>query len=99
MRMFLDFAGSGVVHMAGATAALVGVLLLGARKGKYGPNGQVNAIPGANLPLATLGTFLLWFGCQCVRLFCGVWPRFSILAHHFPRGLIMTQDAIDHRIY
>ena len=59
---FLDFAGSGVVHMAGATAALAGVLLLGARKGKYGPNGQVNAIPGANLPLATLGTFLLWFG-------------------------------------
>ena len=59
---FLDFAGSGVVHMAGATAALAGVLLLGARKGKYGPDGQVNAIPGANLPLATLGTFLLWFG-------------------------------------
>ncbi len=59
---FLDFAGSGVVHMAGATAALAGGLLLGARKGKYGPNGQVNAIPGANLPLATLGTFLLWFG-------------------------------------
>ena len=59
---FLDFAGSGVVHMAGATAALAGVLLLGARKGKYGTNGQVNAIPGANLPLATLGTFLLWFG-------------------------------------
>ena len=59
---FLDFAGSGVVHMAGATAALAGVLLLGARKGKYGPSGQVNAIPGANLPLATLGTFLLWFG-------------------------------------
>ena len=59
---FLDFAGSGVVHMAGATAALAGVMLLGARKGKYGPAGQVNAIPGANLPLATLGTFLLWFG-------------------------------------
>ena len=59
---FLDFAGSGVVHMAGATAALAGVLLLGARKGKYGPNGEINPIPGANLPLATLGTFLLWFG-------------------------------------
>ena len=51
---FLDFAGSGVVHMAGATAALAGVLLLGARKGKYGPNGQVNAIPGANLPLSLI---------------------------------------------
>ncbi|MFC3153084.1 ammonium transporter [Litoribrevibacter euphylliae] len=59
---FTDFAGSGIVHMAGAAAALAGVLLLGARKGKYGPNGEVNAIPGANLPLATLGTFILWLG-------------------------------------
>ena len=59
---FLDFAGSGVVHMTGATAALAGVLLLGARKGKYGPGRQVNAIPGCNLPLATLGTLILWFG-------------------------------------
>jgi len=59
---FSDFAGSGIVHMAGASAALAGVLLLGARKGKYGSNGEVNAIPGANLPLATLGTFILWMG-------------------------------------
>ncbi|WP_372779934.1 ammonium transporter [Litorivivens sp.] len=59
---FSDFAGSGIVHMAGAAAALAGVLLLGARKGKYGKNGQINAIPGANLPLATLGTFILWLG-------------------------------------
>ena len=59
---FSDFAGSGIVHMAGASAALAGVLLLGARKGKYGPNGEVNAIPGANLPMATLGTFILWMG-------------------------------------
>ena len=59
---FTDFAGSGIVHMAGASAALAGVLLLGARKGKYGANGQVNAITGANLPLATLGTFILWMG-------------------------------------
>ncbi len=59
---FNDFAGSGVVHLCGASAALAGVLLLGARKGKYGPNGQVNAIPGANMPLATLGTFILWLG-------------------------------------
>ena len=59
---FLDFAGSGIVHMAGAAAALAGVLLLGARKGKYGKQGQVNAIPGANMPLATLGTFILWMG-------------------------------------
>ena len=59
---FNDFAGSGVVHLAGATAALAGVLLLGARKGKYGPGGQINPIPGANMPLATLGTFILWLG-------------------------------------
>ena len=59
---FQDFAGSGVVHLCGAAAALAGVLLLGARKGKFGPNGQVNAIPGCNLPLATLGTLILWMG-------------------------------------
>ena len=59
---FQDFAGSGVVHMCGASAALAGVLILGARRGKYGPNGQVKPIPGANLPLATLGTFILWLG-------------------------------------
>ncbi len=59
---FSDFAGSGIVHMAGAAAALAGVLLLGARKGKYGPNGEVHAIPGSNLPLAALGTFILWMG-------------------------------------
>ena len=59
---FLDFAGSGIVHMSGAAAALAGVILVGARKGKYGPNGEINAFPGANLPLATLGTFILWLG-------------------------------------
>ena len=59
---FSDFAGSGIVHMAGASAALAGVLLLGARKGKYGADGSINAIPGANLPMATLGTFILWLG-------------------------------------
>lgn len=59
---FSDFAGSGIVHLAGATAALAGVILLGARKGKYGPNGEIHAITGANLPLATLGTFILWLG-------------------------------------
>jgi|TARA_B110000240_G_scaffold198221_1_gene257421 Amt family ammonium transporter len=59
---FSDFAGSGIVHMAGASAALAGVLLLGARKGKYTADGKTNAIPGANLPLATLGTFILWMG-------------------------------------
>ena len=59
---FLDFAGSGVVHLCGATAAFAGVLLLGPRAGKYASDGSVNAIPGANMPLATLGMFILWFG-------------------------------------
>ncbi|MBT7878139.1 MAG: ammonium transporter, partial [Gammaproteobacteria bacterium] len=59
---FSDFAGSGIVHLAGASAALAGVVLLGSRKGKYGSEGQVYALPGANLPLATLGTFILWMG-------------------------------------
>ena len=58
---FQDFAGSGVVHLCGAAAALAGVLLLGARSGKY-EDGKINAIPGANMPLATLGTFILWLG-------------------------------------
>ena len=59
---FSDFAGSGVVHLTGATAALAGVILVGARKGKYRKDGKINALPGANLPLATLGTFILWMG-------------------------------------
>ena len=59
---FLDFAGSGVVHMTGGAAALAGVILLGARKGKYGADGSINAIPGANMPLAALGMFVLWVG-------------------------------------
>ena len=59
---YSDFAGSGIVHLCGASAALAGVLVLGARRGKYGPNGEVNAIPGCNMPLATLGMFILWFG-------------------------------------
>lgn len=59
---YSDYAGSGIVHMAGAAAAFAGVIVLGPRKGKYGPNGEVNAIPGANLPLAALGMFILWMG-------------------------------------
>ena len=62
MDGFSDFAGSTIVHSVGGWAALAGAILLGARKGKYGPNGKVNAIPGSNLPLATLGTFILWLG-------------------------------------
>ena len=59
---FSDFAGSTIVHSVGGWAALTGAIILGARKGKYGPGGRVNPMPGANLPLATLGTFILWFG-------------------------------------
>lgn len=59
---FYDFAGSGVVHLCGAVAALAGVLLLGPRKGKYGPGKVIHAFPGANIPLATLGTLILWMG-------------------------------------
>ncbi|PCJ36838.1 MAG: ammonium transporter [Cellvibrionales bacterium] len=59
---FLDFAGSGVVHMTGAAAALAAVILLGARKGKYRADGSVNPIPGANMPMAALGMFILWVG-------------------------------------
>nr|WP_298414174.1 ammonium transporter [uncultured Halomonas sp.] len=59
---YSDYAGSGIVHLAGASAALAGVLVLGPRRGKYGRNGAIYAIPGANMPLATLGTFILWMG-------------------------------------
>lgn len=59
---FSDFAGSTVVHSVGGWAALAGVLILGARKGKYGKDGQIRPLPGSNLPMATLGTFILWMG-------------------------------------
>ncbi len=59
---FYDFAGSGVVHLCGATAAIAGVILLGARKDKYDKEGNITPIPGCNMPLATLGTFILWMG-------------------------------------
>ena len=59
---FLDFAGSTVVHSVGGWAALAGAIILGARHGKYGVDGRITPMPGANLPLATLGTFILWLG-------------------------------------
>lgn len=59
---FLDFAGSTTVHAAGGWAALIGAIILGARKGRYGTDGRPRPMPGSNLPLATLGTFILWFG-------------------------------------
>ncbi|HKL05870.1 MAG TPA: ammonium transporter [Roseovarius sp.] len=59
---FSDFAGSTVVHSVGGWAALAGAIVLGPRLGKYGKDGKVNPIPGSNLALATLGTFILWLG-------------------------------------
>ena len=59
---FSDFAGSTIVHSTGGWAALAGAMILGARRGKYGKDGRVNPLPGANIPLATLGTFVLWLG-------------------------------------
>ncbi len=59
---FSDFAGSTLVHAAGASAALAGAIVLGPRIGKYKDDGSVNPMPGSNMPLATLGTFILWLG-------------------------------------
>ena len=59
---FSDFAGSTLVHSTGGWAALVGALIIGPRLGRYGLDGKVNVFPGANIPLATLGTFVLWLG-------------------------------------
>ncbi|SDR27557.1 ammonium transporter [Pseudovibrio sp. Tun.PSC04-5.I4] len=59
---FSDFAGSTIVHSVGGWAALSGANILGARKGKYGRNGQVNVMPGSSMPLAALGTYILWLG-------------------------------------
>ncbi len=59
---FSDFAGSTLVHSTGGWAALTGAIILGARTGKYGSDGSVNPMPGSSMPLATLGTFILWLG-------------------------------------
>ena len=59
---FYDFAGSTLVHAAGGFAALAAIILLGARRGKYRPDGTATAIPGHSMPLAAIGVFLLWFG-------------------------------------
>jgi len=62
VKGFQDFAGSTVVHSVGGWAALTGVMLLGPRFGKFGPGKQINAIPGHNMPIATIGLFVLWIG-------------------------------------
>ena len=59
---FSDYAGSTIVHSVGGWAALAGAIILGARTGKYGKDGRINPMPGSNMPLATLGTFILWMG-------------------------------------
>ena len=59
---YLDYAGSGTVHLCGAAAALAVVLVLGPRKGKYSSNGSVNPMPGSNIPMAALGAWILWLG-------------------------------------
>ena len=59
---FADYAGSTIVHSVGGWAALTCAIILGARKGKYGKDGRVNPMPGSNIPMATLGTFILWMG-------------------------------------
>ena len=59
---YVDFAGSGIVHTVGGIAGLMGAIAVGARLGKYGPNGEVRAIPGHNISIATIGMFILWFG-------------------------------------
>ena len=84
-----DFAGSGVVHLTGASAAFAGLLLLGPRIGKYGRDGKPNAIPGHNMPLAQLGVLILWFGWM------GFNPgsTFEALNLHFADVLIVTNLA------
>jgi Amt family ammonium transporter len=59
---FTDYAGSTLVHSVGGWSALTGAIILGARKGKYSKDGRINPMPGSNIPLATLGTFILWMG-------------------------------------
>jgi Amt family ammonium transporter len=79
----VDFAGSSVVHMTGGVVALVTAKLLGARRGKYGPDGKVNAIPGHNIPMAIFGTFVLcfgWFGFNAGSTLAGGDLRIGVIA-------------------
>jgi len=80
---YTDFAGSGVVHMMGGTAALAGALVLGPRIGKYGPDGKPRALAGHHIPMAMLGTFILlfgWFGFNAASTFGATDHRFAVVA-------------------
>jgi len=79
----VDFAGSSVVHMVGGVAALAGAFVIGPRYGKYGKDGSVNTIPGHNIPMAIIGTFILafgWFGFNPGSTLAGGDFRISIVA-------------------
>src|SRR6266487_4035569 len=79
----VDFAGSSVVHMTGGVMAFVTAMLLGPRRGKYNPNGTVNAIPGHNIPMALVGTFILafgWFGFNAGSTLAGSDLRIGVIA-------------------
>ena len=80
---YVDFAGSGVVHLTGGVMALVTAKMLGARRGKYNADGSVNAIPGHNIPMAMVGTFILafgWFGFNAGSTLAGGDVRIAIIA-------------------
>ncbi len=79
----VDFAGSSVVHLVGGMAALAGAIVIGPRIGKYGKNGEVNTIPGHNIPMAILGTFILalgWFGFNPGSTLAGGDLRIGVVA-------------------
>ncbi|MEK7376642.1 MAG: ammonium transporter, partial [Candidatus Margulisiibacteriota bacterium] len=79
----VDFAGSSVVHMTGGVLALVGAWILGPRIGKYNKDGSPNAIPGHNIPMAIIGTFILafgWFGFNPGSTLAGTDLRIGIVA-------------------
>jgi ammonium transporter, Amt family len=80
---YVDFAGSGVVHMMGGVAGLAGAIILGPRIGKYGPDGKPRPMPGHHIPMAMLGTFILlfgWFGFNAASTFAATDNRFAIIA-------------------
>ena len=80
---YVDFAGSGVVHMVGGVAALAGAIVLGPRIGKFGADGKPRAIPGHHIPMAMLGTFILlfgWFGFNAASTFAATDVQFATAA-------------------